>query len=100
MIRNISVAAPETPFVIGGVLVAVTAIKKDGGVTANLIKGLAASFLVIVVASATSGTRYSGIVRGIGIVYALAVAMYAANVYKSGSNNALPRKVYQKIGVR
>lgn len=73
--------SPEAPFIASTVLVIAAAVKRDGKIEGTAFRAVLATIAIVVVASLTAHTRAAPIVRALGIVYLLASAMLAINVF-------------------
>lgn len=60
--------APELPFIGAGLIALVTGVRREGGFPANGIRMLVALSVLVIVATATSGTKLSPLIRALGVV--------------------------------
>lgn len=73
--------SPETPFIVSGLLVVGTSIKKDGQVTTTAFRGILAAFFLTILASVTAGTKVGPIVYALGILSLIATASLAVRTW-------------------
>lgn len=72
---------PEAPFILSGILVIATSIKKDGKVTATAFRGVIAAIFLTIITSATAGTKFGTVVWMLGILSLIATASLAVRTW-------------------
>jgi peptidoglycan/LPS O-acetylase OafA/YrhL len=73
----VSVVRPEMPYLAAGAVAIAGGTAKQGHFPSNGISALTATAVVVVLASATAGTKVAPIVRAIGLLLLMATVMAA-----------------------
>lgn len=83
---NLRVTSPEAPYFASGILVLAVSLKKGVFDKETAFKAILSSIALGIIASIASGTRYAGIVQGIGILLFIVTASLAVKNFKDISN--------------
>lgn len=77
------ITAPETPFVLSALFIIAASVKRAGKVDTSAFRGLLASLFLVIIASATSGTKAAQVVRAFGYLFFIVSASVAVRAFTS-----------------
>ncbi len=72
---------PEMPFLTAGAVALIGGVKREGGFPSNGVTAVVATVALVIVASATSGTKLAPVVRAVGLLVLLAAVMSAVPAF-------------------
>ena len=78
---------PEMPFLAAGTVAIIGGIRREHGWPHNGLTALIGTIVLVIVASATAGSKIAPLVRAIGLLLLMAAVMAAARPSKKAKSN-------------
>jgi hypothetical protein len=75
-------ATPELPYLAAGVVALIGGAKREGRFPDNGLKAVIATVVLVLIASATQGSKIAPLVRAIGLVVLLGAAFGTVRAYQ------------------
>jgi hypothetical protein len=74
--------APELPYLAAGVVAMVGSVKRTGGAPSNMLPAVIATVVLVLVTSATTGSRIAPVVRAIGVLMLVGATYGTVRAYQ------------------